>query len=138
MTQSNSLKDLIGDKFVGKNNKKIVSKSFDEVVGDSDLVGLYFSAHWCGPCRRFTPILSECYNTWKKSNEKIVIIFGSGDKSEEKFTEYVEFKYLVPKFIFFFFCFLVPKNVDVFMYFVINFVYFFYIFSIMTWQIGTL
>jgi len=25
------------------------------------LVGLYFSAHWCGPCRQFTPILSKVY-----------------------------------------------------------------------------
>lgn len=55
------------------------------VVSGSDLEGkvvaLYFSAHWCPPCRGFTPTLGEFY---KKANEmndnKFEIIFVSGDQ----------------------------------------------------------
>jgi thiol-disulfide isomerase/thioredoxin len=28
----------------------------------SDVIGLYFSAHWCPPCRGFTPHLAETYD----------------------------------------------------------------------------
>ena len=26
-------------------------------LNDKEVVGLYFSAHWCHPCRGFTPVL---------------------------------------------------------------------------------
>eukprot|EP00568_Trieres_chinensis_P004522 CAMPEP_0183308366 /NCGR_PEP_ID=MMETSP0160_2-20130417/21574_1 /TAXON_ID=2839 ORGANISM="Odontella Sinensis, Strain Grunow 1884" /NCGR_SAMPLE_ID=MMETSP0160_2 /ASSEMBLY_ACC=CAM_ASM_000250 /LENGTH=71 /DNA_ID=CAMNT_0025472203 /DNA_START=95 /DNA_END=307 /DNA_ORIENTATION=- len=26
---------------------------------------LYFSAHWCPPCRAFTPVLSDAYGAYK-------------------------------------------------------------------------
>ena len=30
-------------------------------VKETAIVAFYFSAHWCGPCRDFTPILSKFY-----------------------------------------------------------------------------
>ena len=50
-------------------------------------VGLYFSAHWCPPCRYFTPVLSEIY---KKLLEKgdYEIVFISADRDEKSFEEY--------------------------------------------------
>ena len=33
-----------------------------ETLQSKDVVGLYFSAHWCGPCRAFTPKLVQLYN----------------------------------------------------------------------------
>ncbi|CAE8625855.1 unnamed protein product [Polarella glacialis] len=52
------------------------------------VVALYFSAHWCPPCRGFTPALRQFYESLKKSGEPIEIIFVSGDKSEEEFRDY--------------------------------------------------
>lgn len=34
----------------------------NEVLAGKKVVGLYFSADWCGPCRQFTPELVKFYN----------------------------------------------------------------------------
>lgn len=49
---------------------------------------LYFSAHWCPPCRSFTPVLSKWYNEHKSLNMEIVFV--SADNSEKDFTHYYE------------------------------------------------
>merc|ERR1712056_129790 len=50
------------------------------------LIGLYFSAHWCPPCRGFTPKLAEIYKNGLK--DKMEIIFVSSDRDEKSFNEY--------------------------------------------------
>merc|ERR1712060_451884 len=49
-------------------------------------IGLYFSAHWCPPCRGFTPKLAGYYKDGLK--DKMEIIFVSSDKDEAAFKEY--------------------------------------------------
>ena len=51
-----------------------------------DIVLLYFSAHWCPPCREFTPRLKQFYNNLPRGSVKIVFV--SWDKSNEEFTSY--------------------------------------------------
>ncbi|XP_059075688.1 probable nucleoredoxin 1 [Cryptomeria japonica] len=51
-------------------------------------VGLYFSAHWCPPCRGFTPKLVQVYNKLKENGEAFEIVFLSSDKDQEAFEEY--------------------------------------------------
>merc|ERR1712070_194960 len=49
-------------------------------------VGLYFSAHWCPPCRGFTPKLAEFYKDGLK--DKMEIFFVSSDRDQASFDEY--------------------------------------------------
>ncbi|KAI5084573.1 hypothetical protein GOP47_0000742 [Adiantum capillus-veneris] len=51
-------------------------------------VGLYFSAHWCPPCEKFTPKLISAYNELKARNTEFEVVFLSGDRDEESFNEY--------------------------------------------------
>jgi len=49
---------------------------------------LYFSAHWCPPCRGFTPKLAEAYEAYKAKGLDFEIVFVSSDKDEKAFAEY--------------------------------------------------
>ncbi len=50
------------------------------------VIGVYFSAHWCGPCRRFTPALVKYRNDNK---DKFEVVFVSSDKSAEAQKKYM-------------------------------------------------
>jgi len=45
------------------------------------LIALYHSAHWCAPCRKFTPQLVAFYNKVAASHPEFEIVFVSNDKS---------------------------------------------------------
>eukprot|EP00568_Trieres_chinensis_P002488 CAMPEP_0183299684 /NCGR_PEP_ID=MMETSP0160_2-20130417/6346_1 /TAXON_ID=2839 ORGANISM="Odontella Sinensis, Strain Grunow 1884" /NCGR_SAMPLE_ID=MMETSP0160_2 /ASSEMBLY_ACC=CAM_ASM_000250 /LENGTH=418 /DNA_ID=CAMNT_0025461973 /DNA_START=86 /DNA_END=1342 /DNA_ORIENTATION=+ len=49
---------------------------------------LYFSAHWCPPCRGFTPKLSAAYTDLKKERSDFELVFVSSDRDMESFKEY--------------------------------------------------
>ncbi|KAL5978567.1 hypothetical protein ACLOJK_029684 [Asimina triloba] len=50
-------------------------------------VGLYFSAQWCPPCKKFTPRLVAVYNNLKEKKEDFEIIFISIDRDEEGYLD---------------------------------------------------
>ncbi len=62
--------------------------AFSEI--NAPVICLYFSAHWCPPCRNFTPVLAKLYNEWNKDNKQIEIIFVSSDNDLKSFKEYFE------------------------------------------------
>eukprot|EP00470_Lotharella_oceanica_P002624 CAMPEP_0170173410 /NCGR_PEP_ID=MMETSP0040_2-20121228/6700_1 /TAXON_ID=641309 /ORGANISM="Lotharella oceanica, Strain CCMP622" /LENGTH=309 /DNA_ID=CAMNT_0010414581 /DNA_START=15 /DNA_END=941 /DNA_ORIENTATION=- len=76
---------LLGKKLL-KESKEVETKA---VVNEADYVAIYLSAHWCPPCRRFTPAFAEAYKAIeKKGGKKLATIFVSCDKTEKAFQEY--------------------------------------------------
>ncbi|KFK40790.1 hypothetical protein AALP_AA2G041400 [Arabis alpina] len=68
---------------LGKDGAKVL---VSELVGKNIL--MYFSAHWCPPCRAFTPKLVEVYKQIKERDEAFELIFISSDRDPEAFSEY--------------------------------------------------
>ena len=52
-----------------------------------DYTLIYFSAHWCPPCRKFTPQLVQFY-TNQKEDTNFEIIFVSADRDENAMRQY--------------------------------------------------
>jgi nucleoredoxin len=61
----------------------------DEALDSKKLIGLYFSAHWCGPCRKFTPQLVDYYNRVSPQHPEFEIVFVSDDKSPAAMETYM-------------------------------------------------
>jgi len=60
------------------------------VANNSDMVSLYFSAHWCPPCRGFTPTLAKVYKKVRGDDKKWDVIFVSSDRDQSSFDEYFQ------------------------------------------------
>jgi len=75
--------EVLGDSFLRQDGS---TTGLDAVKGKT--LGLYFSAHWCGPCRNFTPKLKEFYGEYKKKSPDFELIFCSGDHDEAEMQSY--------------------------------------------------
>ena len=62
--------------------------SKEDVFSKSEIICLYFSAHWCGPCRKFTPALCDFYKEINSESKEIEVIFCSSDQDQSQFNEY--------------------------------------------------
>ncbi|XP_061461262.1 nucleoredoxin isoform X3 [Rhineura floridana] len=60
----------------------------ESTILEGSHVGVYFSAHWCPPCRSLTRVLVESYRKIKESGQKFEIVFVSADRSEDSFKQY--------------------------------------------------
>jgi nucleoredoxin len=84
---NNLLSVLKGDLVTSKNG--ILSAYNDQALDKKKLIGLYFSARWCGPCRKFTPELVEYYNRVTPAHPEFEIIFVSSDRSAPAMEAYM-------------------------------------------------
>jgi len=81
--------------FVAQFGEKVFSPSNDTELSPKialegkEHVLIYFSAHWCPPCRQFTPILIEFYKKLKSSGTNIELVFCSLDRDENDYKEYI-------------------------------------------------
>ncbi len=78
-----------GASFVNKKGEKVGIESLDKKI-----VGIYFSAHWCPPCRGFTPVLAKAYNELQAQNKAFEIVFLSSDQDAASFAVYFTISYL--------------------------------------------
>ncbi|RLN37574.1 hypothetical protein BBJ28_00018337 [Nothophytophthora sp. Chile5] len=82
------METLIQNELLTKSGEVV---STAQALAGKKVVGLYFSGHYCPPCRKFTPLLDVVYEDIKEAGHTDVeIVFVSSDKEEAKFTEYYE------------------------------------------------
>jgi len=92
-----TLVDLLGPKLIrnttGGGNSVI---SVAKLARTKKTIVLYFSAHWCPPCRGFTPTLSESYAKYEEGNSNdddddddgFELVFVSSDRDSDAFRKY--------------------------------------------------
>ena len=78
---ANALRELVKGDLVSLRNGAL-GHFDDEELEKKKLIALYFSAHWCAPCRKFTPELVEYYNRVATQHPEFEIVFVSFDKSQ--------------------------------------------------------
>jgi nucleoredoxin len=78
-----NLAALLGDKLLGKSGEIATG----DAIKGKKAVALHFSAHWCPPCRGFTPKLAEWY-TKDLKDKGLEVVFISSDRDEKAFDEY--------------------------------------------------
>jgi nucleoredoxin len=61
----------------------------ETALANKKLIAFYFSAHWCAPCRKFTPQLVDYYNRVAAQHPEFEIVFYSLDKSPFAFETYM-------------------------------------------------
>ena len=80
-----TLWEAMGDEFMSGDGESV---ELDALRGEGKVIGLYFSAHWCPPCKAFTPKLVETYNKVKAAGKQLEIVFVSSDRDMKQFQEY--------------------------------------------------
>ena len=80
-----AIEALFGNRLVNAKGQRVSPAS---LAGKK--IGIYFSAHWCPPCRAFTPKLVEVYNALQKEGKPFQIVFVSSDQSESDMYRYMK------------------------------------------------
>jgi nucleoredoxin len=81
-----AFQDLFGETLYNADKDKIPVSA----LADKKKIGIYFSAHWCPPCRSFTPSLVDAYNEMKEDGEPFEVVFVSSDRSKDAMFDYME------------------------------------------------
>jgi nucleoredoxin len=87
-TGTNVLYDALKGDLV-RCNSGSVGHADDDAIASKKLIAIYFSAHWCPPCRKFTPELVAYYNRVAPQHPEFEIVFYSADRSATAMQDYM-------------------------------------------------
>ena len=73
------LESILGETLIKNDGTEVKTSELSTEKGG--VIGIYFSAHWCPPCRGFTPKLASVYNEIKEEGKDFGE--GGGIKMEE-------------------------------------------------------
>ena len=88
LANAGQIADVTKGVLVHRADDKVVAAA-DDVLAGKEIIAVYYSAHWCPPCRKFTPELVKFYNENKPKYPKFELIFVSSDKTEEAMKGYM-------------------------------------------------
>ncbi len=71
---------------VRENATSVLKQTEDLLAGK--VIAIYFSASWCPPCRKFTPVVSESWTQAKAEKLPFEVVFASCDHDESSFLDY--------------------------------------------------
>lgn len=84
------LSSFLSNKLQVWNGDELVDYDFASET-EPEFYAYYYSAHWCGPCRRFTPKLVEFYKEAKAAgHDNFEIVFVSSDTSGSMMEQYMK------------------------------------------------
>mmetsp|Transcript_28324 Transcript_28324/g.41845 ORF Transcript_28324/g.41845 Transcript_28324/m.41845 type:complete len:313 (+) Transcript_28324:117-1055(+) len=94
--QEGPLIDLLGPsllslKMVDESHAQLELQDTTDALRGKSVIGLYFSADWCGPCRQFTPELVQFYkkmNSRRGKKDTFEIVWVSQCRDLESFGQY--------------------------------------------------
>lgn len=84
---ASKFKEVLEGKLVALTGKRVGKYSMES---EPDYYAFYFSAHWCPPCRAFTPKLVSFYNAQPGKKKQFEIIFVSSDSDENEMENYIK------------------------------------------------
>ncbi len=84
-----ALQQILAGRLIVRENNDV--RPFDSRrLNGVKFYGLYFSASWCGPCRKFTPELIKDYAAIRKLYPEFEIVLVSADRSESDMLGYMK------------------------------------------------
>ena len=57
---------------------------------EGKIIGVFFSAEWCPPCRSFSPVLVDVYNELQATDKPFEVVFVSADNSAREQMSYMQ------------------------------------------------
>jgi nucleoredoxin len=67
-----------------------VAHADETALANKKLIAFYFSAEWCGPCRKFTPQLVDYYKRLAPDHPEFEVVFYSRDRSLFAMQKYMQ------------------------------------------------